>query len=93
MTQQQNITNRILEQVRGGSPDVSFETLISRLPEFSWGEVFHEVARLNRTGQVRVTRGAGLFSITPQLPVRTAKAAVRRKTQPSKSTASPQSDR
>jgi hypothetical protein len=92
MAQQEPLTDRILEQVRG-SPDVGFEILVSRCPEFSCGEVFHEVARLSRMGEVRVTRGAGLFSIRPQVPVRPAKTAVRRRTQPRKSMASPRSDR
>lgn len=66
MAQQKSITERILEEVCG-SPDGAFETLVSHCPEFTWGEVFHEVARLSRMGQVRVTRGAGLFSITPRV--------------------------
>jgi hypothetical protein len=92
MAQREPLTDRILEQVRG-SPDMAFETLVSRCPEFSWGEVFHEVARLSRLGQVRVTRGAGLFSIRPQMSVRPAKIAARRRTQLRKSMASPGSDR
>lgn len=89
MAQQKSITERILEEVCG-SPDGAFETLVSHCPEFTCGEVFHEVARLSRMGQVRVTRGAGLFSITPRVPVRTS---VRCRTHPRKSTASPRSDR
>ena len=64
MAHQEPLTDRILAQVRG-SPDMAFETLVSHCSEFSWRDVFHEVARLSRMGQVRVTRGAGLFSITP----------------------------
>ena len=64
MAHQESLTDRILEQVHG-SPGMSFETLVSHCSEFRWGDVFHEVARLSRMGQVRVTRGAGLFSITP----------------------------
>jgi hypothetical protein len=89
MAQQKSITERILEEVCG-SPNGAFETLVSHCPEFTWGEVFHEVARLSRLGQVRVTRGAGLFSITPRVPVRTA---VRCRTHPRKCIASPRSDR
>ena len=59
------LTDKILKQVRG-SPDCAIETLVSRCPEFTWREIFHEVARLNRMGQVRITRGAGLFNITPR---------------------------
>jgi hypothetical protein len=73
MAKQEPITDRILEHL-GGSPDVTFETLVSRCPEFTCGEVFREVARLSRMGQVRVTKGAGLFSITPRVPVRTTKS-------------------
>jgi len=92
MAQQKSITERILEEVCG-SPNGAFETLVSHCPEFTWGEVFHEVARLSRLGQVRVTRGTGLFSITPRVPVRTANTAGRRRTHLRKSTASPRSDR
>jgi hypothetical protein len=91
MAQQKSITDRILEEVRG-SPDGAFETLVSRCPEFTWGEVPHEVARLSRLGQVRITMGSGLFTISPQLEGHIAKTAVRRRTEPRKSTASSRSD-
>lgn len=91
MAQQKSITDRILEEVRG-SPDGAFETLVSRCPEFTWGEVLHEVARLSRMGQVRITMGSGLFTITPQLEGHILKTAVRRRTESRKSTASTRSD-
>jgi hypothetical protein len=91
MAQQKSITDRGLEEVRG-SPDDVFETLVRRCPEFAWGEVLHEVARLSRMGQVRIVMGSGLFTITPQLEGHIVKTAVRRRTEPRESTASTRSD-
>ena len=62
MSQQKPITDRILESLQC-SPECEFEALVTRYPEFTWNELYLEVARLNRTGQVKVTRGVGIFSI------------------------------
>jgi len=62
MAQQKPITDRILEFLQS-SPECEFEALVSRYPEFTWNELFLEVGRLNRTGQVKVTRGVGVFTI------------------------------
>jgi len=64
MAQQKPITDRILEFLQC-SPECEFEALVSRYPEFTWNELFLEVNRLNRTGQVKVTRGVGIFTIKP----------------------------
>ncbi|WP_455371455.1 hypothetical protein [Petrachloros mirabilis] len=56
------ITDRILELLRC-SPECEFETLVARHPEFTWNELFQEVGRLSRTGQVIITRGVGVFTI------------------------------
>jgi hypothetical protein len=69
MSQQKPITDRILESLRC-SPECEFEVLVSRYPEFTWNELFLEVARLNRTGQVKVTRGVGIFTIKQTVVMR-----------------------
>ncbi|MBI3357816.1 MAG: hypothetical protein HY038_13795 [Nitrospirae bacterium] len=62
MSQQKPITDRILESLRS-SPECEFESLVTRYPEFTWNELFLEVARLSRAGQVIITRGVGIFTI------------------------------
>ena len=62
MSQQKPITERILELLQG-SLECEFEALVARYPEFTWNELFQEVARLNRAGQVIITRNVGVFTI------------------------------
>jgi hypothetical protein len=62
MSQQRPITERILELLRC-SPECDFEALVTRYPEFTWHELYLEVARLSRAGQVKITRGVGIFTI------------------------------
>jgi hypothetical protein len=62
MSQQKPITERILELLQG-SLECEFEALVARYPEFTWNELFQEVARLNRAGQVIITRDVGVFTI------------------------------
>jgi hypothetical protein len=62
MALQKPITDRILEVLQG-SPECEFEALVARYPEFTWNELFQEVARLNRAGQVIITRNVGVFTI------------------------------
>lgn len=62
MSPQKPITDRILELLRGAA-ECEFEALVARYPEFSWNELFQEVARLSRAGQVIITRGVGVFTI------------------------------
>lgn len=62
------ITDRILA-VLHESPECAFELLVARHPEFTWNELFQEVGRLSRTGQVSITRGVGLFTVR-LLPVK-----------------------
>jgi hypothetical protein len=62
MSSQKPITARILELLQG-APECDFEALVARYPEFSWNELFQEVARLSRAGQLIITRGVGVFSI------------------------------
>ena len=62
MSQQKPITDRILEFLRGSS-ECEFEALVTRYPEFTWNELYLEVGRLSRMGQVKITRGVGIFTI------------------------------
>ncbi|MEY4705681.1 MAG: hypothetical protein RL042_1886 [Nitrospirota bacterium] len=62
MAPQKPITDRILEMLQGPL-ECEFEALVARYPEFTWNELFQEVSRLNRTGQVKVTRGVGIFTL------------------------------
>jgi hypothetical protein len=62
MSQRKLITDRILEFLRG-SPECEFEALVTRYPEFTWNELYLEVARLSRAGQVIITRDVGIFTI------------------------------
>ena len=62
MSQQKPITDRILEFLQC-SPECEFEALVTRYPEFTCNELLAEVSRLSRTGQVKITRGVGTFTI------------------------------
>ena len=63
MLQQETITDRILDAVHG-APGCKLDDLVLRVPELSWNQVFLEVDRLSRTGQVRVTAlGKGTYTI------------------------------
>ena len=56
----QGVTNQILDIVRT-HPGCGLDELISFLPELSWSEVFVEVDRLSRSGQLRLTRTGSEF--------------------------------
>ena len=59
MSQVGTVAERILDAVHG-APGCELDDLVLRLPELTWNQVFLEVDRLSRTGQVRVTaRGRG----------------------------------
>jgi hypothetical protein len=62
MGQQRPITSRILESLQGSS-ECEFETLVTRLPQFTWNELNAEVSRLSRIGEIIITRGVGTFTI------------------------------
>ncbi len=62
MSPQKPITTRILEFLQS-CPECEFEILVTRYPEFTWNELFLEVSRLSRMGQVTITRGVGIFTI------------------------------
>ena len=57
------VTNRILDAVHAAS-DCQLDDLVLNLPELTWNQVFFEVDRLSRTGQVRITAmGEGTYPI------------------------------
>jgi hypothetical protein len=63
MSQLGTVTERILDAVHG-APGCELEDLVLSLPELTWNQVFLEVDRLSRTGQVRVTAlGEGTYGI------------------------------
>lgn len=62
MALQKPITDRILEMLQEPL-ECEFEALVARYPEFTWNELFQEVSRLNRAGQVIITRNVGVFTV------------------------------
>ena len=58
MTSNRPVTDRILDQVQH-TPGCDLDTLTKSLSDLSWGQVFLEVDRLSREGQVLVTRDTG----------------------------------
>jgi len=52
------VTHRILGEVKR-MHGCDLDTLAESLPEFSWNQVFLEIDRLSRQGQVLVTFGSG----------------------------------
>lgn len=62
MALQKPITDRIFECLQGAE-ECEFDALVARCPQFTWNELFQEVSRLNRTGQVVITRNVGIFTL------------------------------
>jgi hypothetical protein len=63
MSQVGTVADRILDAVHG-APGCELDDLVLRVPELTWNQVFLEVDRLSRTGQVRVTAmGGGTYAI------------------------------
>lgn len=56
----QGVANQILDFVKT-RPGCGLDELISFMPELSWSEVFVEVDRLSRSGQLRLTRTGSEF--------------------------------
>ena len=47
------------------SPDSQLEEVVLECPGLTWNQVFCELDRMNRTGQVRLTmKGPGLYAIS-----------------------------
>jgi hypothetical protein len=63
MSQLGTVADRILDAVHG-SPGYQLDDLVLSVPELTWNQVFLEVDRLSRTGQVRMTAmGKGTYTI------------------------------
>lgn len=58
MTSHPPVTQRILGEVKR-MHGCDLDTLAQSLPELSWNQVFLEIDRLSRQGQVLVTFGSG----------------------------------
>lgn len=63
MSQPATIAERILHRMQD-SPDCSLEELTHSLSDFSWSDVFLEVDRLSRSGQLILTKSGMGFRIT-----------------------------
>ena len=66
MRPQATIGERILELV-SANPDCTMEEVMQQLPELSWSDVFLEVERLARVGQLRLIQNSLLLAITLRL--------------------------
>ena len=63
MLQLETVVDRILEAVRL-APACLLDDLVLSLPGLTWNQVFLEVDRLSRTGQVWVTaKGQGVYTV------------------------------
>lgn len=56
------ITDRILAMLKD-SPECDFDRFVTQCPELTWNDLFQEVGRLSRAGQVTITRGVGVFTV------------------------------
>jgi len=63
MLQQGTVADRILKAVRR-VPGCQLDDLEGSCPDLTWNQVFLEVDRLSRTGQMRVTaKGQGVYTV------------------------------
>ena len=66
MSQLGTVADRILDAVHG-APGCQLDDLVLSLPGLTWNQVFLEIDRMSRTGQVRVMRvtamGEGTYAI------------------------------
>ena len=63
MSQLGTLADRILDAVHR-APGCQLDELVRSVPELTWNQVFLEVDRLSRTGQVRMTAmGKGTYTI------------------------------
>jgi hypothetical protein len=64
-----DLGRQILEAVSAQEYDL--EELLHAFPQYSWNQIFLEVDRLSRTGELRLlSRGSGLYTV--RLPVHRA---------------------
>ena len=67
MLQQATIGDRILKIVRT-NPDSTLEEVTRQLPELYWSDVFLEVDRLRRSGQLQLAQSSLGLTTTLRLP-------------------------
>ena len=67
MLQEGTIGDRILEIVRA-NPDCTLEEVTRQLPELYWSDLFLEVERLRRSGQLQMTQSSSGLTTTLRLP-------------------------
>lgn len=73
MLQQVTVADRILKAVRR-APGCQLDDLVRGCPDLTWNQVFLEVDRMSRSGQVRVrSNGQGIYTLT--LPARKKQVA------------------
>jgi hypothetical protein len=64
-----DLAGQILDAVRR-VPEYDMEQLLHAFPDYTWNQVFLEVDRLSRTGEIQLLlKGTGLYSI--RLPLLT----------------------
>jgi len=63
MIEQGTITDRILDVVRQ-VPDCTLDELTRNCPDLPWNQIFLEVDRLSRSGELRLTsKGVGNYTV------------------------------
>ena len=66
MVQRATISDRILELVRA-NPDCTLEKVTQQFPELHWYDVYIEVERLNRSGDLHLIHHSILSTISLRL--------------------------
>jgi hypothetical protein len=63
MAPQETVTDRILDAVRH-APDCTLDELTQHCPDLHWSQIFLEVDRLSRSGELKLTsRGIGSYTV------------------------------
>lgn len=63
-----DLGGQILDAVRG-VPEYDMEKLLHAFPDYTWNQVFLELDRLSRTGEIQLLpKGTGLYSVRLPLP-------------------------
>jgi hypothetical protein len=62
------VSDKIM-QVVSRSPGCLLEEVVLECPDLTWNQVFCEIDRMSRSGQVRLTaKGPGLYAVTSTDP-------------------------
>jgi hypothetical protein len=76
MASHRDLDDRLME-IFIGVPECTLEDIVLKCPDLTWNQVFWEVDRLNRQGQVFLKKkGAGVYTVTRRTPVVAAKSAL-----------------